>query len=176
MAHAQGNPSRGGRRRAVRIALALVSAAAATIAGAGMVIGRHGQRLNHSAIYRYGRSRFNLITSPSAGSCWSLFALLRHRGRRSGQWYATPVAVLPLRGAMLIPATYGEDADWCRNILASGSCVVTWRGKSYAGEDARLISLGEVLAALPAWQRPGYRLFGIRQYLRVRPRLLRDAR
>lgn len=175
MANAQGNLPRGYTRRTIRCTLALVSAAAATIVGTGMVIGRHGQRLNHSALYRYGRSRLNLITSPSAGGRWSPFALLSHRGRKSGRWYTTPVAVLPLRGAMLIPATYGEDADWCRNILASGSCVVTWRNTRYAGEDARLISLGEVLVVLPAWQRPGYRFFGIRQYLRIQPRRLRDA-
>ncbi|QLY29827.1 nitroreductase family deazaflavin-dependent oxidoreductase [Nocardia huaxiensis] len=47
------------------------------------------------------------------------FALLEHRGRKSGKPYTTPVNVIPTRGKLVIALGHGVT-DWCRNILAAG--------------------------------------------------------
>jgi len=156
--------------RALRACLAVAGAGIIGVGTAALLIGHFGRRLNRSAAYRRARTAFNRVMFHWAGRKGSAFALLHHKGRSSGRWHTTPVALLPLRSAKGIPATYGTDADWCRNILASGSCLFTWQGELLAGEDARMLSLREVLRLLPVWQQPVYRLVGIQQFMLVTPR------
>jgi hypothetical protein len=40
-------------------------------------------------------------------------AVIRHRGRRSGREYATPVMAEPIAGeAFINPLLYAQDVDW----------------------------------------------------------------
>ncbi|MBL1079051.1 nitroreductase family deazaflavin-dependent oxidoreductase [Nocardia sp. 2] len=48
------------------------------------------------------------------------FALLEHRGRKSGADYTTPVNVVPARGVFVVVLGHGVT-DWARNILAAGT-------------------------------------------------------
>jgi deazaflavin-dependent oxidoreductase (nitroreductase family) len=56
------------------------------------------------------------------------FAVVHHRGRRSGREFQTPVNVFPVEGGYVIALTYGPDTDWVKNVLAAGGCELETRG------------------------------------------------
>src|SRR5213594_3234792 len=71
----------------------------------------------------------NRFTTRIAGKRYvPLYVLLRHRGRRSGREYATPVVALHVPGGFAIPMAFGEGADWYRNIIATGSATIRRHG------------------------------------------------
>ena len=57
------------------------------------------------------------------------FAILTHRGRKTGRTYRTPVNVFRRGDTYLFFLTYGSDAQWVRNVLSSGSCSIETRGR-----------------------------------------------
>jgi len=103
-----------------------------------------------------------------------LIGLVRHRGLRSGTLYLAPVAIGATQAEFLIPLTFGRRSDWCRNVLASGTCEVKLRGVWYLAQDAEVIddfgTRGEIEAAF----NPVLRFFlaaqGIHHFLRLRKR------
>ena len=61
---------------------------------------------------------FNPLVVRFAGSRYlPLWAIIRHRGRRSGRLYATPVAVTHTADALIVPLPFGADADWATEWL-----------------------------------------------------------
>ena len=60
-----------------------------------------------------------------------LYGVIEHRGRRSGKTFRTPVVVRPASDGFVVPMPWGEGTDWCRNVRASGECVIRWRGRDY---------------------------------------------
>ncbi|GAB2648129.1 nitroreductase family deazaflavin-dependent oxidoreductase [Prescottella soli] len=56
------------------------------------------------------------------------FAVVDHRGRRSGRRYRTPVNAFRIGNGYRFAMTYGTDSDWVRNVLAAGECDVEVRG------------------------------------------------
>src|SRR3989442_2189098 len=59
-----------------------------------------------------------LVTRIAGKRHVPLYVLLRHRGRRSGREYATPVVGMRVPGGFAIPMAFGEGPDWSRNIIA----------------------------------------------------------
>jgi hypothetical protein len=77
------------------------------------------------ALLRAGTRRLNpLMLSLAGGRRLSMFAVIYHRGRRSGRSYATPVSARPTADGFVISLTFGEQADWFRNVQAAGGCMV----------------------------------------------------
>jgi deazaflavin-dependent oxidoreductase (nitroreductase family) len=108
---------------------------------------------------------YNDINRSSAGTRRSLFALLRHVGRRSGTPYETPLGVIPYGDGFLLPLTYGRECDWCRNVLAAGTCTLAWKGRTYELSRPEIIAGPEAMAAWPAWQRIPIRGAGVREFV-----------
>jgi deazaflavin-dependent oxidoreductase (nitroreductase family) len=48
------------------------------------------------------------------------FAIISHRGRRSGKTYRTPMNVFRDRDSYVFALTYGSGVHWVQNVLASG--------------------------------------------------------
>jgi deazaflavin-dependent oxidoreductase (nitroreductase family) len=48
------------------------------------------------------------------------FAIISHRGRKSGQIHRTPMNVFRDGDAYLFALTYGSDVQWVKNVLAAG--------------------------------------------------------
>jgi len=48
------------------------------------------------------------------------FVAVHHRGRITGGEYRTPLFGFSSNGGLLIALTYGTQADWVQNVLASG--------------------------------------------------------
>jgi len=81
------------------------------------------------AITRFVAAIVNPAISFLAGRRFTpLFGVLVHQGRRSRREYRTPVVMLPYGGGLVIPMTFGDHANWYRNIVAAGACRVRWRG------------------------------------------------
>jgi len=100
---------------------------------------------------RKAPSQLVKLTSPLAiglaGHRWfPLWAVLRHRGRRSGKQYAIPVAVLHTPDTFVIALPWGSHTNWAQNVLAAGGCTVRYR--------FRIHVLGPVGLALSALSRP----------------------
>jgi deazaflavin-dependent oxidoreductase (nitroreductase family) len=57
------------------------------------------------------------------------FALIVHRGRRSGTEYRTPVLAWRSGSALYVALYYGPNAQWVRNVLAGGGGEVVRRGR-----------------------------------------------
>jgi deazaflavin-dependent oxidoreductase (nitroreductase family) len=63
--------------------------------------------------------------------------VLKHRGRRSGRLYSTPVEAITEdrdRGEISISPMRGEQSDWYRNLVAGGLEEVRMRGQGYSVE------------------------------------------
>ena len=104
-----------------------------------------------------------------AGRRWMpIVGVLHHVGRRSGRLYSTPLGMRPDGDGFFIPRTFGDDADWYRNLLAAGACVVTYGGRDHLLVDPEVVDYAAAAAALPAYERIQFRLIGINQYLRMR--------
>lgn len=111
---------------------------------------------------------FNALMSPLAGRrSFGYAALLRHRGRRSGTWYATPVTVRPAPGGLVIALTWGEQADWCRNVRAAQGCDLRWKGADYALVEPRVVDAVSALPSFSALERVVLRRLGIASFLRL---------
>lgn len=74
-----------------------------------------------------------VITNPIQGQwAWLLppWAVICHRGRRSGRAYRTPVLAFKRGRRLTVAILYGEESDWLRNVLAGGGQVVRC-GRTY---------------------------------------------
>jgi len=104
-----------------------------------------------------------------AGRRWMpVVGVLRHRGRRSGRIYSTPLGMRPLGDGFVMPRTFGDNAAWYRNVMAAGRCVVTYRGHDYELVDPEVIDYQAAAPAYPRYERLQFRLLGINEYLRMR--------
>jgi deazaflavin-dependent oxidoreductase (nitroreductase family) len=80
------------------------------------------------AVARFNRIATNRVTGPFAGRLPG-FAVVHHKGRRSGRAYATPVGVVRRQDGYAVALTYGPDRDWVKNVMAAGGCELELRGK-----------------------------------------------
>ncbi|WP_226921150.1 nitroreductase family deazaflavin-dependent oxidoreductase [Georgenia subflava] len=87
-------------------------------------------RVNRIALNRVMR-----VLAPRAPG----FALVRHRGRRTGTEHTTPVNIFRSGAGYRIALTYGTETDWVRNVLAAGGCTVIIRGRTVELVEPRLI-------------------------------------
>ena len=59
------------------------------------------------------------------------FALVRHRGRKSGRTFETPLILARVPGGFVAELTYGPEVNWYRNLVAAGGGSVVWKGRPY---------------------------------------------
>ena len=109
----------------------------------------------------------NPILGRLAGARIGPFALIRHRGRKSGKPYATPVLVFPFEGGFMVALTYGPQVDWYKNVLAAGECGVRWHAQEYAISSVEPTPKAEALPHFPALIRAGVQFMGVDHYVRL---------
>lgn len=89
-------------------------------------------------------ARFNrAVTNPVQGAyAWLLppWAVIVHRGRRSGRLYRTPVVAVRRGDQLSVRLFYGEGSDWVRNLLAAGGGSVVRGGRTYGLSDVRVVA------------------------------------
>jgi deazaflavin-dependent oxidoreductase (nitroreductase family) len=82
------------------------------------------------------------VAKAVAGRRWfPLWAVIHHRGRKSGTAYATPIAVIPTRrqDIFLIGLPWGATTNWAQNVLAAGGATVRWRGRDWVATEPRIV-------------------------------------
>ena len=107
------------------------------------------------------------MTLRRAGRANYPTAALHHVGRKSGRLYVTPLAVEPVAGSFIIPLVYGDDTDWCRNLLAAGQGTLELRGEAISILNPRIVELATVQDQVRAAQVKSWTRLGIRRLLRV---------
>lgn len=99
----------------------------------------------------------------------NLAAKIHHVGRHSGARYVTPVSARLDKTHIIVPLTFGNRSDWCRNVLAAGGCTVQLGGHSYEAADPMLYWRDELREQLQGpfnlVERLAFRLLGIRRFL-----------
>ncbi|GAA1218883.1 hypothetical protein GCM10009608_64670 [Pseudonocardia alaniniphila] len=72
-----------------------------------------------------------------------LWAVVHHRGRRTGQALSVPVAVRATADAVVIALPWGPHTNWAQNVLAAGDCVLTWKGVDHRLDRPELITTAD---------------------------------
>ena len=83
---------------------------------------------------KIGLNRLTSFIAPWAPG----WAVVIHRGRRSGRTFRTPLWAFRRRDGFVIALTYGSDADWVRNVIAEGGCELISRRRHYRAVAPRL--------------------------------------
>jgi deazaflavin-dependent oxidoreductase (nitroreductase family) len=121
------------------------------------------------AAIRFVARFLNPLVLLIAGQSWMrILGVIRHPGRRTGRLYATPLGMRRIGESFVMPLTFGNSAGWYRNVLASGSCEVTYMGRDYTLTDPEVIDYETAAPAFPRYELLQFRLIGITQYLRMR--------
>jgi hypothetical protein len=124
-----------------------------------------------SAIARVTRSLARATapgTRPLAGRrFFPLWAVVRHRGRRSGRSYAVPVAIRVTADTFTIPLPWAHETQWLRNVVAAGGCSIRWRGSDHAASTPMVIGFEDGASAFHPIQRAVLRAAGINAFLRL---------
>jgi deazaflavin-dependent oxidoreductase (nitroreductase family) len=98
-----------------------------------------------------------------------VIGIVHHRGRNTGRSYATPLGIRPaVAGGFVMPLTFGEAAGWYRNIVAAGSCVITWRGADHMVASPVIVDRATALPAFPRYERLALRAIGINEFAWLR--------
>jgi deazaflavin-dependent oxidoreductase (nitroreductase family) len=118
---------------------------------------------------RFVAAFVNPIVLLIAGRRWMpVVGILRHRGRRSGRTYATPIGMRPLGDSFVIPRTFSDNAAWYLNIKAAGGATVKYLGRNYQLVDPQVVDYATAKPAFPRYELLQFRLIGINEYLRLR--------
>jgi deazaflavin-dependent oxidoreductase (nitroreductase family) len=109
-----------------------------TSAHAGAMTDEHRRRRAQEA--------FEPVARLLAGRRWfPLWAVVHHRGRRSGTEYATPVAVVPTtdKTVLLIGLPWGKNTNWARNVVAADGTTLRWKGRDLRASAPRIVDATE---------------------------------
>lgn len=105
------------------------------------------------------------------------FSLIRHRGRRSGRAFETPVILAEDRDdvdALVAELTYGDQVNWYRNIVAGGGEVVH-RGRTYRIMAVERLSRDEGLRAFAGPRAVILRILRRHEFRLIRVETMTDA-
>ncbi len=97
---------------------------------------------------RFNRSVTNRITKQAAARLGG-FGVLRHRGRRSGNEYETPLNAWRQGSEVIVALTYGLDVDWLKNARTAESSIIVMGSKEVRVGRPEIIPKDEGLARVP---------------------------
>ena len=104
-----------------------------------------------------GVARFNRrVTNRIQGLyAWLLppWAVILHRGRRSGRNYRTPLFAFRRDRTLVIALLYGRESDWLRNLRAGGGRVIRG-GRTFTVGSPEVIDTSEARPLLARLSRP----------------------
>jgi len=116
----------------------------------------------------FNKAFLNKVLGRLAGTPHSPFAVVLHRGRKSGKAYQTPIIVAPVKDGFIIALTYGPKVDWFRNILAAGKCRLQWHGQQVDIDKIDSIAPNIARPALPAFEKIMLGILGIQDFAKMR--------
>ena len=125
-------------------------------------------RIRHFLQGRLTRVINPLVLGNAASRRLFKYAVIHHQGRRSGRPYTTPTSARPTPDGFVVPMAFGERADWVRNVLAAGGCVIEWKGALYTLIDPEVVDLAAIRSAFSPVERALLPVFGAKQFVRLR--------
>src|SRR5947209_16305172 len=121
------------------------------------------------ALLRVGTRHLNpFMLSLARSGRVPMVAVIHHQGRRSGRFYTTPLAARKTPDGFVIPLTFGQQANWFRNVQAAGSCTIQWKGASYQVIEPVVVDWESVRASFYPAERILVPLIGIEHFVRLR--------
>jgi len=103
-----------------------------------------------------------------AGRPGAYASIIRHRGRRTGRPYETPVGVVPMDDDFLVMLPYGSNTQWLRNVLAAGEATLVTEGQTVHVDRPETIRFSDVEERFSASDRWSSRLFAVTECLLLR--------
>jgi deazaflavin-dependent oxidoreductase (nitroreductase family) len=90
-----------------------------------------------------GLARFNKRVTNRVQGVWAPWlppwAVIVHKGRKSGREFQTPVLALRSGDQLCVVLFYGAEADWLRNVLAAGRAGVRRAGRTATLTNPRVL-------------------------------------
>ncbi|MDP9251122.1 MAG: nitroreductase family deazaflavin-dependent oxidoreductase [Chloroflexota bacterium] len=96
-----------------------------------------------------------------------IWAVIRYKGRRSGNEYALPIAIAATPESFVIPVPFA-GAQWVLNVIAAGECVIRWNGRDWRAVEPEVISKAEGAKYFGAVPRFALRHLPIERFPRLR--------
>jgi deazaflavin-dependent oxidoreductase (nitroreductase family) len=103
-----------------------------------------------------------------AGRRYWFAGIIRHRGRRSGREYATPVWAVSTPDGFLVSLPFGQGVDWLKNVLAAGRAQIETRGETWTIVEPAVVDSETARPLLTGRVRLLFGLAGIERYLKVK--------
>jgi deazaflavin-dependent oxidoreductase (nitroreductase family) len=96
-------------------------------------------------------ARFNKKVTNRVQGLWAPYlppwAMIVHKGRRSGRVFQTPVVSARDAGRLEIVLWYGDRADWVRNVLAAGGAEVRRSGRTGRLTNPRVVDSNDPMVS-----------------------------
>jgi len=121
-----------------------------------------------NTVRRVNRSVSNPRAMKTAGTPGAYASVIRHVGRTTGQEYETPVGAIATDDGFVIALPYGTQADWLKNVIASGSATIVDEGETYQVDQPEVVLTSEAVQHFPPKEQRAHRLFAVDQTLKVR--------
>lgn len=102
-----------------------------------------------------------------AGRPGSYAGIIRHRGRRSGRAYETPVGIVVDGDTFLIALPYSTSTQWLRNVLAAGEAEIVVEGATVRVDRPELIATRDVADRFSRSDQRLFRVFATNDCVRL---------
>jgi deazaflavin-dependent oxidoreductase (nitroreductase family) len=119
-------------------------------------------------VRKINRAYLNPVLRRVAGRAFGPLVLVRHRGRVSGRLYVTPLIAQRTNDGYVIPLTYGERADWVKNVLAANKAEIRHGGQTYAVTDPVILDDREAMPMLSPLLCLPVQLVGMKRFMKLR--------
>lgn len=93
------------------------------------------------------------------------FGILVHRGRRTGLTHRIPINLFSCGDEVVFALTYGEGADWVRNVMAAHLAVLELRSGEVRLTHPRVVDGADVSDCVPSGVRLVLRTLGVDRFL-----------
>jgi EmrB/QacA subfamily drug resistance transporter/deazaflavin-dependent oxidoreductase (nitroreductase family) len=119
-------------------------------------------------VVRFVARFVNPVVLLIAGRRWMpIVGVLRHRGRRTGRTYASPLGMRPTATGFVIPLTFQQNAAWYRNVVGEGRASVKYAGRVHDVGAPEVVDFAAAAPSFPRYERLQFRALGITQFLRL---------
>jgi deazaflavin-dependent oxidoreductase (nitroreductase family) len=95
------------------------------------------------------------------------FAVVVHKGRRTGRVYRTPVNAFGRGDGFVFVLTYTSKTDWVANVLAAGGCGLVHLGRRIELDGPHVLAGADAKRLFPVLLRPLLQVMGVDEALQL---------
>ena len=94
-----------------------------------------------------------------------MLVLVSHEGRSSGRSYRAPVIALVGETKVIIPLTYGDRADWVKNVLHTGRAAIRHNRQTIRAVHPRIVGSDQAMPEFPLPIQFAMRRVGMKSFM-----------